>query len=143
MLKKIVLLAIITLFMSCKTDDGEPDCAAVACAVPVVIVNFIDSMTSQNYFVENNITRADVQIKNGANNQIELIFDETTGILFISRLSNVDQLNIVLKSNISTTISYTVASPKTNHCCDFGSLENIMVENKTFEVDNDTITIYL
>jgi hypothetical protein len=143
MFKKIVHLAILILVMSCKTDDGIPDCSTVLCAAPVIIVNFIDDATDKNYILENNITKDDIQIQNGANNQTELIFDETTGMLFISRISNGDTLSIILDSDVTTSISYTVGSPKTNACCDFGTLENVIVENKTFEVENDTVTVYL
>ena len=143
MMRKLIYLAIITVFIACKIDDGAPDCSAISCAAPVVIVNFIDEATNENYILKNNITKADIQIQNGVNNQPDLIFDETTGILFISRISNGDSLQIDINNNVSTNISYTVGNPKTNGCCDFGTLENVMVENKTFQVDNDTITVYL
>lgn len=143
MMKKLIYLAIITVFISCKTDDGIPDCSTVSCAAPVIVINFIDAASNENYIIKNNISKADIQIQNGANTQIELIFDETTGVLFLSRISNGDTLNIILDSDTTTTIAYTVGNPETNGCCDFGSLENVTVENKTFEVDNDTITVYL
>lgn len=117
MFKIIAYLVVITLFISCKTDDGLTNCSAVSCAAPVVVFNFIDDTTDENYILKNNITKADIQIQNCANNQIELIFDETTGVLFISKLSTSDTtLNIVLNSNSTTNISYTVGSSKTNGC---------------------------
>jgi hypothetical protein len=143
MIKKIIYLTIITLFVCCKTNDDVPDCSAVLCISPNVQLNLIDNTTKENIILKNNIIKENILIKNVADNVIEFILNETNGLLIVNKQNKKDTFKISINSEIITSLSFETTNPKTDVCCDYGILKNVLVEDKVFEVSDNLITIYL
>ena len=120
-----------------------PDCAAVLCEAPMVIVNLIDDITKENIIIKNNTTKESIIIQNTSQNLVEFRINETNGYLYANRNNSEDTFEIKIDSKPTATISYKTAHPKTNECCDFGELVDVAVDNKSFEIEGNKITIYL
>lgn len=143
MIKKLVYFVIITLLISCKTDDGIPDCSAVLCAIPSITINLVDDTTNDNIILKNNITQESIHIKDTDDNTISFHLKETDGSIFADRHIGANTYTLLIDSEIISKLSYDTSAPNTTKCCDVGDLINVNVENDTFKVESDTLTIYL
>ncbi len=93
--------------------------------------------------VQNNIPKESILIYDSSQNQLDFSIFETTGILHINKKKLQDTIEIKITSELIATISYNTSNPRTNGCCDFGELQDVIIENKTFKIDKNVITIYL
>ncbi len=143
MIKKLAYFAMITLFICCKSDNDTPDCSAVTCIVPHFMINMINDTTKENFIIQNSLSEGNITIQDASENQIKFSIIESNGFLFIEKKNQSGALEIFINSEIVANVSYNTSLPKTNECCDFGDLMNVIVEGKTFEVENNLITIYL
>lgn len=142
MIKKIIYLAVITLFISCETNNAVPDCSAVLCSMPYVAINLVDKSTDSNYILQNSFNEENILIHNATNN-IEFHLEKTNGWLFVYKKNKEDSFEIQINSEIITTISFETTDPNKNVCCDFGVLKDVLVTGKEFVVEENLITIYL
>lgn len=148
-MKQVICLLLALLIVSCKTDDSTLDCSAVLCLAFSLNIKIIDTETNSNYIIENNITENDIEVKNTQNESIDFYlvsqstssFNGAIGIYVYA--SNIQTISINNLNDI--VVSYTVIPPQTNGCCDFGSIENLMVENYQFEFNSETkrLIVYL
>ncbi len=143
MTKNFIYLTIITLFISCETNNQAPDCSAVLCTAPHVLINLIDKTTEENYILKNNINKESILIHDTSHDDVEFSIDDMKGWLFVDKQNNKDTFEIYINSEIITKVSFESTNPKTNECCDFGVLKNVLVEDKEFEVEENLISIYL
>ena len=134
--------------LCCKTDDSIPDCSTVLCSAFNLNIKIIDS-TSSNYIIKNNITEDDINIKDTENKLIDLyiIFNSSSDYNgFFGFLATASNNPIISIKNLEDIIvTYTIIPPQTNSCCDFGSIENLMVSNYQFKFNHELniLTIYL
>ena len=143
MLKKISYLVLITLFISCNSSDDKPDCSAVLCAEPSILINLIDTETNKNMVSQNSISKENILIQNETETLLEFNIIESTGVLYIAKSTSAGTLEIKINAETAAIISYDTTTPETDECCDYGTLTNIEVTDKTFDLDNNTISIYL
>ncbi|GAL63139.1 hypothetical protein [Algibacter lectus] len=143
MMKKIVCLALMTLFMSCNNSDDELDCSAVLCVQPSIFINLIDSETNENLVLQNNISNEDILILNKTETEQEFNIIESNGLLSIPKSLLTGSLDININSVHVAFVNYDTSIPETDTCCDSGNLINVSVTDKTFELDNNTVTIFL
>lgn len=143
MIKKLGYFVIFTLFICCKTDDAAPDCSTYLCITPNVLINLVDNTSEENIIIKNNITKESITIEDALGNPVEFSIFETNGFLFVNKPNTKGVLKININSELTASISYNTSKPKTNECCDFGALKEVAVENKIFNVEDNTITIYL
>ncbi|MGB5419485.1 hypothetical protein [Algibacter sp.] len=143
MKKTLTYLLILIFIISCKTDDGVPDCSAVLCAAPAITINLIDDTTNENIIIQDNISEESIVIKNNLENEVEFHIFESNSMLYVNRQNQTDTLEIQIDSEIVATISYDTAKPQTEECCDIGILKNVTVEGLYHVVENNLITIYL
>lgn len=142
MIKKIIYLATISLFISSETNNTVPDCSAVLCMAPNVVINLVDKSTDSNYILQNSFNEENILIHNATNN-IEFHLEKANGWLFVYKKNKEDIFEIQINSEIITTISFETTAPNKNECCDFGVLKNVLVTGKEFVVEENLITIYL
>ena len=142
MIKQLAYLTLITLFVSCNSNDDNPDCSAVLCAEPTIIINLIDSATNENIIIQNNISEDDIIISDTSETPLNLYISKSNGFLFISKRDEIAALDIELNSEVITSISYKTSAPSTNTCCDFGSLTDVIITENTYNIENNTITLY-
>ena len=143
MIKKLVyLVIIITLCIHCKTDDGLPDCSTVSCAAPFILVDLVDSTINQNIILQDAITEAAIMIRDPSGNAFQFTIINSSGLLYIEKKGPSDFLEILINSEIIAGVSYNTSTPNTNECCDFGDLIDVQVNDKTFKVEENTVTIY-
>lgn len=143
MIKKLAYFVIITLCICCKADDdGLPDCSTVSCAAPFILIDLVDNTTNENIILQDNITDATIIIRDASENQFEFTIIKATGLLYIEKKSTSDFLEILIDSEIIASVSYNTSTPNTNECCDFGDLIDVEVNDKTFKVEENTVTIY-
>ena len=142
-MKKIVCLALMTLFMSCNNNDDELDCSAVFCVQPSIFINLIDSETNENLILQNNISNEDILILNKTATEQEFNIIESNGLLSIPKSLLTGSLDININSVHVAFVNYDTSIPETDTCCDSGNLINVSVTDKTFELDNNTVTIFL
>ncbi|WP_152596371.1 hypothetical protein [Algibacter lectus] len=142
MMKKIVCLALMTLFMSCNNSDDELDCSAVLCVQPSIFINLIDSETNENLVLQNNISNEDILILNKTETEQEFNIIESNGLLSIPKSLLTGSLDININSVHVAFVNYDTSIPETDTCCDSGNLINVSVTDKTFELDNNTVTIF-
>ncbi|WP_372756502.1 hypothetical protein [Mariniflexile sp.] len=140
---KLSYLVLFTLFICCKSDEVMPDCSTVFCVAPYVAINLVDNTTLENFVIQNNIPKESILIYDSSQNQLDFSIFETTGILHINKKKLQDTIEIKITSELIATISYNTSNPRTNGCCDFGELQDVIIENKTFKIDKNVITIYL
>lgn len=143
MKKTLTYLLILTLFISCKSDDGIPDCSAVLCEAPTVILNLVATDTDENIISQDNIIKENITIKNTLEKDVGFFINETSGLLYVEKQNLTDTLEIQIDSEIVATIAYDTTKPQTNACCDFGTLKNVDIEGLSYVVENNLITIYL
>ncbi|GAA4974619.1 hypothetical protein [Algibacter aquimarinus] len=144
MIKKLAyLFLIITLCINCKTDDGLPDCSTVSCAAPFFLVDLVDSTTNENIILQDNITEAAIMLRDASGNPFQFTIINSSGFLYIEKKGPSDFLEILIDSELVTSISYNTSKPNVKECCDFGSLIDVEVTDKTFIVEDNTVTISL
>ncbi|MDG1730433.1 MAG: hypothetical protein P8K68_01230 [Algibacter sp.] len=143
MIKKSTYLLLVILFIACKSDDGVPDCSTVLCVAPYLNINLVDNSTDENLILQDNITKENILINNTSENQVEFSIINSNGFLYVEKQNPTDTLEIQINSEIVAMVSYKTTAPQTDECCDFGNLIDVEVNDKTFEVDDNTVTIYL
>lgn len=143
MIKKIAYFISIIFIISCKSDDGMPDCSAVLCAEPAISINLIDTDTNLNIILQDNISKEMVVIKNASKNEMPFSIFESNGFLYVEKQNRLDSLEIQINSEIVATISYDTTEPNPDECCDFGSLINVVIEGLSYTIENHLVTIYL
>lgn len=148
-MKQILLILLLALTIGCDNDSGNPDCSAVTCLAFSLSIKIVSADTNTNYIVENNITENDISIVNSNNeptdfnivtNSESYLFGAITVFATTAKNSTISIVNLD-----DMVISYTIIPPKTNTCCDFGSIENLMVDDYQFDFNYETneLTIYL
>lgn len=144
MINRLTYFIIITLCVCCKTeDDGLPDCSTVSCVTPFILTDLVDNTTKENIILQDNISDTAIVILDASENPFEFTIIKTTGLLYIEKKSASDFLEIRIDSQITTSLSYNTSTPNTNECCDFGDLIDVQVNNNTFKVEDNTVTVYL
>lgn len=129
--------------MSCNNSDDKLDCSTVLCVQPSILINLMDSETNENLVLQNNISLEDILIQNETATEEEFSILESNGFLSIPKSSLTGSLNININSTHVAVVNYDTSIPKTETCCDSGNLIDVSVTNKTFELDNNTVTIFL
>ncbi|WP_298345636.1 hypothetical protein [uncultured Algibacter sp.] len=144
MIKQLAyLVLIITLCTNCKTDDSLPDCSTISCAAPFFLLDLVDSTTNENIILQDNITEAAIMLKDASGNPFQFTIINSSGLLYIEKKGPSDFLEIRIDSELVTSLSYNTSKPNTNECCDFGNLIDVEVTDKTFSVEDNTVTISL
>lgn len=143
MIKKGSYFVFFMLLIGCKTDDATPDCAAVLCVTPNVLINFVDDATEENYIIKNSITKERITIEDDLGNPVEFSILENNGFLFVNKQKTKGVFKIYFDTELTASISYNTSKPNTNVCCDFGNLKDVVIANKNFTVKDGVITIYL
>ena len=143
MIKQFAYLALVSLFISCNSDDNQPDCSAVSCMEPTIIINLLDSATNENIIINNNIPEDAIIINDTSETPLNFYLSEPNGLLLISKRDAIATLDIRLNNEVISNISYKTSAPNTDACCDFGSLTDVIITEHTFDIENNTITIYL
>ncbi|MEP3836389.1 MAG: hypothetical protein ABJM36_02025 [Algibacter sp.] len=144
MLKKLTLLFFVIAIVSCNSDNSIPDCSTVLCAAPFLSINLIDTDTNENFVLNNNITEESIEIQDENENTIEFTLIESNGLLYVEKDEDKKGiLNITINEVLAISFGYDTTLPLTNACCDFGELKNIVIENKLYEIEGNTIIIYL
>ncbi len=144
MIKKLAyFLVIIALCIHCKADDGLPDCSTVLCAAPFFLVDLVDNTTNENIILQDNISEAAIMIRDTSGNLFQFTIINSSGLLYIEKKGSSDFLEILIDSEIVTSLSFNTSKPNTKECCDFGNLIDVQVNDKTFNVEDNTVTISL
>ena len=104
MIKKIIYLAVITLFISCETNNAVPDCSAVLCSMPYVAINLVDKSTDSNYILQNSFNEENILIHNATNN-IEFHLEKTNGWLFVYKKNKEDSFENRLKKDVENRLN--------------------------------------
>ena len=140
-MKRVLLFLFFISIICCDTKDSTPDCSTVLCAAFDLYIKIIDTDTSTNYIVKNNITEDDISITNSNNEPIDFSLVSNSesplfgSIIFLANSTNNPTLSVLNLDDIN--ISYTVMPPTTNACCDFGSIENLSVNDFQFEFNSE------
>jgi hypothetical protein len=142
-MKKIVYLALISLFISCNNSDDKLNCSTVLCVQPSILINLIDSATNENLVLQNNISKEDILIQNETETEQAFSIIESNGFLSIPKSSLTGSLEININTVHVAVVNYDTSIPKIDTCCDSGNLIDVSVTDKTFELDNNTVTIFL
>lgn len=148
-MKKIVLLLyILALVTSCNETSKEPDCSAVLCEALELNIRLIDSETKENYILNEEISIDDIKVTDFNNEPIlfEFNFSKENNIGSISiREVSKEEVRLSIKGKNVIDVSFMYNLPKTNQCCDFGSIENIAVKDLGFKtlLENRIVEIQL
>ncbi|GAL81386.1 hypothetical protein JCM19274_2462 [Algibacter lectus] len=102
----------------------------------------IDSETNENLVLQNNISNEDILILNKTETEQEFNIIESNGLLSIPKSLLTGSLDININSVHVAFVNYDTSIPETDTCCDSGNLINVSVTDKTFELDNNTVTIF-
>jgi hypothetical protein len=94
-------------------------------------------------FLQDNITEAAIMLKDASGNPFQFTIINSSGLLYIEKKGPSDFLEIRIDSELVTSLSYNTSKPNTNECCDFGNLIDVEVTDKTFSVEDNTVTISL
>ena len=149
-MKQIICILLTLLLTNCKADDSNtPDCSAVLCAAFNLNIKIINTETNSNYVIDNDLDKSDIEIKNNENEPINfnLVALPTStfngSIIFFATASNYPTISI--KNLDDIVVSYTIIQPQTNECCDFGTIENLVVDDYQFEFNSETnrLIVYL
>lgn len=143
MIKRLLSFIIIIVLSCSESSNDSPDCSAVLCAAPSIFTNLIDNSTKENIIIQNNLTEENIVVRDASKQNIEYAIIEETGLLIISKKDLKGSIEIEIDSKIITEFSYDTSAPKTNNCCDFGELTEIIVTDKPFNLESNTITIFL
>ncbi|WP_396601248.1 hypothetical protein [Algibacter sp. R77976] len=144
MIKKLAYFIILTVCICCKAeDDGLPDCSTVSCATPFILIDLVDNTTNENIILQDNISDTAIIIRDASENTFDFTTIKASGLLYIEKKSTSDFLEILIDSEIITSLSYNTSAPNTNECCDFGNLIDVQINGNTFKVEDNTVTIYL
>ncbi|WP_282122297.1 hypothetical protein [Algibacter mikhailovii] len=143
MIKRLLFFVIIIVLSCCESNDGTPDCSTVLCAAPSVLVHLIDNTTKENIILQNNIALEQIIVRDGAKKNNDFTIIEESGLLIIMKKDLKGSIEIEIDSNVITQFSYNTSAPKSNACCDFGELIDVVITSNNYNLEGNTITIFL
>jgi len=142
-MKKIVFFLTIIVCFSCTKDISfDVDCSAVSCLAPSITLEFLSKTTREDLFLNGTYTTSDLKIVNQINNEVVnyTIFptDESI-IIYISNAVTKTELKdykIYIPNAFEFRFKFEAELTDKNMCCPDTKINDLVVENTTYEVDN-------
>ena len=142
-MKKIVFFLIVIVCFSCSRDISlDIDCSAVSCASPAITLEILSKTTREDLFLNGTYTTSDLKIVNQINNEVVnyTIFptDESI-IIYISNAVTKTELKdykIYIVNAFEFRFKFEAELIDKNSCCPGTKINDLVIENATYEVDN-------
>ncbi len=142
-MKKIAFFLIIVVCFSCSEDTASDlDCSAVNCLSPGITLEILSKTTRVDLFLNGTYTVGDLKIINQTNNEVvdfNIITTNEFIKIYISTAvpkSGLKDYKVYIPNAFEFTLKFEAEITDKNSCCPGAKINNLVIENATYEVDD-------
>lgn len=144
LMKKIVFFLLVVVCFGCSNDTvSDIDCSVVNCLSPGITLEILSKTTREDLFLNGTYSIADLTIVNQTNNEVVDFNSITTNEfikIYISTAvpsTELKDYKISIANAFEFTLKFEAEITDKNSCCPGVKINNLVIENATYEVDNE------